>query len=71
MSATGFTRITWQGAVLNPVAWHVDPSLVHEHLDAICKESIGHRAAISVIAATLPLRIRQIQVEIVRLDRHP
>jgi hypothetical protein len=51
MASTRLAGIPQQGTVLNPFVWHVDPSLIYEHLHAACAHAVKRRAAIPVIAA--------------------
>lgn len=51
MLSVGLANISGQGAVLDLTLWHVDPSLIHEHLHTTRGHSIKLRVAIPVVAA--------------------
>jgi hypothetical protein len=48
---------------------HIDPSLVHEHLQVACDEPIKCRLAILVIAAAPTSLDPQMRVDVVGLER--
>ena len=67
MAAACLAPITKERPILNCIVRHVDPSPIHEHLPVACDEPIRRRAAVSIIAATLPERASQMRVDIMGL----
>jgi hypothetical protein len=65
MASARLAGVPQQGTVLDPFVWHVDPSLIHEHLHAVCAHAVKRRAAIPIIAAACAHLIQQMRVDVV------
>ena len=69
MPSTCLARISWDRKILDFLAWHVDPSLGHEHLHTVYGEPVRSKLAIPVIAAARTRLVFQMRVDVVGLER--
>ena len=69
MASARFAGVPRKRTVLDPGAWHLDPSLIDKHLYTISDEAIEHGFAIPVITAAAASLIPQMRVDVMGLDR--
>ena len=65
MAAACFTRVTFQGAVLDRLIWHCQPFSVHQHLYSVGSSSVMGRTAVALVAAALPEAVFEGHVDVV------